>query len=726
MAALSSRRKEVYDVFLSHRGSDTKRDFAILLWKELEEHRITTFLDDRSILAGDHAFWSRLEEAMQTAEWGVVVLSPRFFASGYCMKELKVFLDRGRAIPIAVGGLTVGECSADLIVGRAGGTVWEQHGGRLWKSCSTGGQVWSEAEWREVVGRLKGIAMLDLERFDGFWDRCISEVVQIITQKLGRPVVSRKSSVDLTPFHRNIDFLGREDELAGVAEGLAKSFGRVCITGMGGMGKTQLALEYAYRHKQEYRRILWVNADGGSLKRSYIGLATHLGVRVSAPQGDSLEVESVAVANVREALENSAVPCLLVLDHVADQKDLAAVVPKSGPCHVIATSRLRALANFFRVRVGELSREDGLRLLRGQESFSEQEEQHLQELADKLGYRTHALAISSRLLAEGLRPSELLVRLVLDGPGFIDRELPDPIFGYQHLQEGTIREDATLEDAVQEDAALQRSSFREAAQRLMAAAASATGNADLSGLALGSFPLDSGFEGSFPRLIAQLRILDLSKTRLTSVSSAVGQLLNLQTLKLEGNRLTSLPLQLRELSNLEALDLRNNKFQEVPLSIRGMSALVGLLLDGNKDLATLPDWLAESCPVLRELSVEACGLLGFPRLIKRLGSLRKLNLAGNKGLVLPLSLEDTSTNSLLIGGLEELSLASLGLDDEALACLEPLKHLRRLNLRNNALVSLPLFLAQLAELVELQVRITCVVGFGFLEDALVRVALGKD
>jgi hypothetical protein len=81
-----------------------------------------------------------MQHAMQTAEWGVVVLSPGFFASGYCMKELKVFLDRGRAILIGFE-ITANDCNADMIVGKTKGTIWEQHGSRLWESCSTGGQV---------------------------------------------------------------------------------------------------------------------------------------------------------------------------------------------------------------------------------------------------------------------------------------------------------------------------------------------------------------------------------------------------------------------------------------------------------------------------------------------------------------------------------------------------------------------------------------------------------
>lgn len=176
-------------------------------------------------------------------------------------------------------------------------------------------------------------------------------------------------------------------------------------------------MEYIYRHKREYGQILWVDADGGNLESSYIGLASHLGVKLDIPSGVPVRGEADLLSKVREALEITAVPCLLVLDNVDNQNGLAGVVPRSGPCHVIATSRLRVLENFVKVEVGVLEKVDGLRLLRGQEAFSEEAEEHIQLLALRLGYLTLALAVSSRILAEGrLSPLGLLERLEQRGP----------------------------------------------------------------------------------------------------------------------------------------------------------------------------------------------------------------------------------------------------------------------------------------------------------------------
>ncbi|KAI1123810.1 hypothetical protein F5Y10DRAFT_45733 [Nemania abortiva] len=71
-------------------------------------------------------------------------------------------------------------------------------------------------------------------------------------------------------------FVAREQELAEMHEAL-RSDGRrraVVLHGLGGMGKTQLAIEYAKRHKDNYSAIFWINIkDQSSLKQSFARIA---------------------------------------------------------------------------------------------------------------------------------------------------------------------------------------------------------------------------------------------------------------------------------------------------------------------------------------------------------------------------------------------------------------------------------------------------------------------
>ncbi len=82
------------------------------------------------------------------------------------------------------------------------------------------------------------------------------------------------------PLTSNAYFTGREEDLACLHQRLTAE-GPVprmqAITGLGGVGKTQTALEYAYRHRSHYHSILWANADSReNLILSYVQLAASL------------------------------------------------------------------------------------------------------------------------------------------------------------------------------------------------------------------------------------------------------------------------------------------------------------------------------------------------------------------------------------------------------------------------------------------------------------------
>jgi tetratricopeptide (TPR) repeat protein len=134
------------------------------------------------------------------------------------------------------------------------------------------------------------------------------------------------------PYRRNVSFTGREGLLEELRRALTRG-AAVALTGLGGIGKTQLALEYAYRHRDEYRVVWWVRAeDEATLAADYAELAAALGLA----EREAKE-QAVVVAAVRLWLEQNA-GWLLVFDNAGSRTVVRDYVPQ-GRGAVIITSR---------------------------------------------------------------------------------------------------------------------------------------------------------------------------------------------------------------------------------------------------------------------------------------------------------------------------------------------------------------------------------------------------
>src|SRR4029077_15174176 len=102
----------------------------------------------------------------------------------------------------------------------------------------------------------------------------------------GTPAVGSK--IWTVPYPRNEFFEGREAVLADLRKQLTKRRKAAlaqAITGLGGIGKTQTAVEYAYLFRDEYKAVFWLNAESAlSLKTGSAELASLL--RLPFPEND--------------------------------------------------------------------------------------------------------------------------------------------------------------------------------------------------------------------------------------------------------------------------------------------------------------------------------------------------------------------------------------------------------------------------------------------------------
>ena len=140
------------------------------------------------------------------------------------------------------------------------------------------------------------------------------------------------------PHPPNRYFQGREDDLRSLREGLRSDKAAVLaqtVHGEGGVGKTHVAIEYAYRHHSEYDVVWWLEAeDPAKLAADYAALAGHIEDLRSVADAD----QPAVTAAVRQWLSRNG-RWLLIFDNAAGPEAVKGYIPQAGGGHVVVTSR---------------------------------------------------------------------------------------------------------------------------------------------------------------------------------------------------------------------------------------------------------------------------------------------------------------------------------------------------------------------------------------------------
>lgn len=152
------------------------------------------------------------------------------------------------------------------------------------------------------------------------------------------------------PYRRNSFFTGREEVLDRLRAALVAqdhSIGNTppqAINGLGGIGKTQLVLEYAYRYRDDYQAVFWVFAESSDLIVSdFLTIAALLDL----PERNEQEQQKIvnAVLHWFDTHEG----WLLILDNAEDLEMAAAFVPASGKGHVLLTRRAHSAGTIAQI-----------------------------------------------------------------------------------------------------------------------------------------------------------------------------------------------------------------------------------------------------------------------------------------------------------------------------------------------------------------------------------------
>ncbi|GIM94984.1 FxSxx-COOH system tetratricopeptide repeat protein [Paractinoplanes toevensis] len=219
---------------------------------------------------------------------------------------------------------------------------------------------------------------------------------------------------------RNVQFTGREDDLIELRSRLETTSSPVVLSGaspvalqgMGGIGKTQVAMEYAHRFRNAYDFVWWINSDPVTFIDTQL---SELGRELGLPGGGSIVEQARAVLSAL-ARGESLRRWLVILDNAEDVETVTRFLPRGPGGHVIITSRDAGWAERAEsIQVDVFDRRESIAHLRRRVPAMRPDDAG--RLADALGDLPIAVAAAGAWLADTGKPvAEYLGHLDEYGP----------------------------------------------------------------------------------------------------------------------------------------------------------------------------------------------------------------------------------------------------------------------------------------------------------------------
>ncbi|KAK4725929.1 hypothetical protein R3W88_030846 [Solanum pinnatisectum] len=236
MSHASSSKVCKYDIFLSFRGEDTRRNFVSHLYNALEQRGLHAFKDDERLEAGK-SISAELLKAIEEARFAVVIFSKSYASSRWCLEELAHIIKCKKELEQIVIPVFYDVSPSDVRHQNPPFAVsFSQHE----EKCKD--DMEKVQRWRGAfaeAGKISGYHLLN------FKDEaeCVKKLVDDIFPK---------SLQIISPFPESlVGMKSQVEKVTSLLDMESNDVRSIGIWGMGGIGKTEIAnvLHQRYRHQ---------------------------------------------------------------------------------------------------------------------------------------------------------------------------------------------------------------------------------------------------------------------------------------------------------------------------------------------------------------------------------------------------------------------------------------------------------------------------------------------
>ncbi|KAM5553995.1 hypothetical protein ABKV19_025965 [Rosa sericea] len=393
----SSAPRSKHDVFLSFRGDDTRKGIVSYLYHELQNRGIQTFMDDQGLQQGMPISPSLLA-AIEESRCAIVILSPNYASSTWCLDELAKILQCFEAKKTLVLPIFYNVDPSDVRNQRGSfAEAFTKHEER----CRQGNDdVEKVKKWRAALTQVANLSGLDSNKY-----RSDIELVQGIVELVCSDVrpISIMSNGGFESFEATRQAM---DELMKALNN--DEVTTIGVYGMGGVGKTTMAKHVSAQAQKKglFDHVIMAVVSQTPDTRNIQGaLADLLGLK--------LEEESVigrAGRLQKEMLRRNKI--LIILDDIWNRLDLSSIgIPNYNELQIcnskvlLTTRRLNvchSMESQANIHLNFLSEEDAWNLFLKKARKSFQKSTEFFEVARKIARECAGLPIALIAVARAL------------------------------------------------------------------------------------------------------------------------------------------------------------------------------------------------------------------------------------------------------------------------------------------------------------------------------------